>query len=81
MIQYLFIFLQVSVEVDQTVYIGGWASKKRDAEKLAAAEALNSIRKPPETPNEIVPVKKPFDQCLLMQNMAIEDDDNQMDCD
>lgn len=63
------------------LYIGKWASKKRDAEKLAALEALINIHSPPVPAKATSTVQK-SDPCILLQNMNLEEEQNieTMDC-
>ncbi len=59
-------------------FVGDWASRKREAEKLAAAEALISINKPPSPPKTIInqETKDPCDWFDKL-NLAAEEQQQQ----
>ena len=67
------------------VFTGDWASKKREAEKLAALEAWNSIHRPPSPSplKKFTSTNKTNDPCVLLKNMNFDEDQNieLMDCD
>ena len=64
------------------VYTGDWATKKREAEKLAALEAWISIHRPPSPPTKLTSTNKTNDPCALLQNMNLKEEQNiePMDC-
>ena len=69
--------------VDGKSFIGDWASKKREAEKLAAMEALISITTPPSPPKTItIPIIK--DPCAELEKLHLIAEEQQielMECD
>jgi hypothetical protein len=65
------------------VFVGDWASKKREAEKLAAVEALISIYQPPSPPKEISNLETE-DPCVWFGNLNLTVEEQQiepMECD
>jgi hypothetical protein len=69
--------------VDEMTFVSDWASKKREAEKLAALEALISINKPPSRPKNLVN-QETKDTCISFEklDLAAEQQQNEpMECD
>jgi hypothetical protein len=64
-------------------FVGDWASRKREAEKLAAMEALISINKPPSPPKTIIthPTKDPCDLFEKLNLTTKEQEIESMECD
>ena len=64
-------------------FIGDWASKKREAEKLAAMEAFIGINKPPSPPEIITNFDKkgPSDWLEKLHLVTEEQQIESMECD
>ena len=75
------VHVQVEVEVNGILYTGEWATKKREAEKLAALEAWITIHRPPSPP-KATSTHETNDPCVLLQSMNLEGEQNiePMDC-
>ena len=64
-------------------FVGDWASKKREAEKLAAMEALISINKPPSPPKTII-INETKDPCDWFEKLNLTTEEQKieaMECD
>lgn len=65
-------------------FIGDWASKKREAEKLAAMEAFIGIHKPPSPPEIVTHFDEKKDPSDWLEKLHLVTEDRQiesMDCD
>lgn len=63
-------------------FVGDWASKKREAEKLAACEAITYIHKPPSPPKTVLQGEKkdPLNDFQQLNLKTEESDDEMMEC-
>lgn len=79
----IFLGIQVEVIVDGMAFTGEWASRKRDAEKFAAMEALININKPPSPPKAVInhETKDPCDFFEKLNLTTEEQENESMECD
>jgi hypothetical protein len=64
-------------------FIGDWASRKREAEKLAAMEALINIHKPPSPPKMTI-IHETKDPCDWLEKLNLTTEEQKlepMECD
>ncbi len=60
-------------------FVGDWASRKREAEKSAAMEALISINKPPSPPKTI-PNLETKDPADWFEKLNLKPEEQQVPC-